>query len=76
MIALDKGQWTKLVLKARVPAAMRLQWGVQEIEVEKGKRIGETPARKYVKTTSRDVRKRDQDSRMSEVLVSTMAGHA
>ena len=76
MIALDKGQWTKLVLKARVPAAMRLQWGVQEIEVEKGKRTGETPARKYVKTTSRDVRKRDQDSRMSEVLVSTMAGHA
>ena len=76
MIALDKGQWTKLVLKARVPAAMRLQWGVQEIEVEKGKRTGETPARKYVKTTSRDVRKRDQDSRMSEVLVSTIAGHA
>jgi hypothetical protein len=76
MIALDKGQWTKLVLKARVPAAMRLQWGVQEIEVEKGKRTGETPARKYVKTTSRDVRKRDQNSRMSEVLVSTMAGHA
>jgi hypothetical protein len=76
IIALDKGQWTKLVLKARVPAAMRLQWGVQEIEVEKGKRTGETPARKYVKTTSRDARKRDQDSRMSEVLVSTMAGHA
>jgi hypothetical protein len=76
MIALDKGQWTKLVLKARVPAAMRLQWGVQEIEVEKGKRTGETPARKYVKTTSRDARKKDQDLRMSDVLVSTMTGHA
>ena len=30
---LDRGEWVKPVLKARVPAAMRLEWALQELEV-------------------------------------------
>jgi len=74
MIALDKGQWTKIVLKARVPAAMRLEWALQELEVARGKRSGETAARRYIKSIPRDVRKRDQEQNMSSVLVNSITG--
>jgi hypothetical protein len=68
------GQWTKIVLKARVPAAMRLEWALQELEVAAGKRTGETAARRYIKSMPRDVRKRDQAQNMSSVLVNSITG--
>ena len=68
------GQWTKIVLKARVPAAMRLEWAVQELEVAAGKRTGETAARRYIKSMPRDVRKRDQAQNMSSILVNSITG--
>ena len=74
MKALDNGDWSKLVLKARVPAAMRLEWALQELEVARGKRTGETAARRYIKTIPRDVRKQDQEQNMSSVLVNSVTG--
>ena len=72
--ALERGEWSKLVLKARVPAAMRLEWAAQELEVKKGKRTGETGMRRYIKMIPRDVRKRDQAANLSEVMVKATSG--
>ena len=74
LIALDKGQWARVVLKARVPAAMRLEWALQELEVQKGKRTGETATRRYIKTMPRDIRRRDQELNMADVMVRTTTG--
>ena len=71
MQALDRGDWSKVVLKARVPDAVKLEWAVQELEVSRGMRNGETGAKRYVKLTPKDERKQDQSKNMSEVRVKT-----
>jgi len=74
LLALERGDWSKVILKARIPAAVRLEWATQELEVELGKRTGMTGARRYCRTIPRALRKKDQEQNMGAVLVSASTG--
>eukprot|EP00960_Hanusia_phi_P062217 765092-Hanusia_phi.AAC.8 len=69
VVELDKGNWEKVVLSAKIPAAMRLQWAVEEIESAKNNYQGLTGARRYLRNHPLETRKQAASKSISSRMI-------